>query len=356
MNKMCMNRIFRQMGVALLIAFGGATASMGQGFMEVVRENEAHSFGEAIPVGNYSGIAHVGGDLYALVSDKGERGEVVFVRMAFDAASGDIVSVSHAFTLPTGEGNHDNEDIVYRADSRSFFIAQEEDNVVREFVADTIAANGSLSATGYVLPLPIAQERVYANRGLESLAYDNVTKTFYSVTECPLRGDGELATSDNGALQRLRIMESGADGNVRQYAYRMDNAETSATDKQFVSGVSALASLGGGRLLVLEREAHVPEEYLGAFSVMRLYAVDVSGADDVSSLDALASDAPYVGKHLLYEWRTSLGLLDLGFANYEGMCLGPQLEDGSQVIVLVSDSQNRYMGVLSDWFKTIVVR
>ena len=36
---MCMNMIFRQMGVALLIAFGVATSSMGQGFMEVVREN-----------------------------------------------------------------------------------------------------------------------------------------------------------------------------------------------------------------------------------------------------------------------------------------------------------------------------
>ena len=44
------------------------------------------------------------------------------------------------------------------------------------------------------------------------------------------------------------------------------------------------------------------------------------------------------------------------WANYEGMCLGPQLENGDQVIVLVSDSQDGYAGVLKDWFKTIVIR
>jgi hypothetical protein len=37
------------------------------------------------------------------------------------------------------------------------------------------------------------------------------------------------------------------------------------------------------------------------------------------------------------------------------MCLGPQLADGSQVLILLSDSQGQYAGVLKDWFKTIVL-
>ena len=45
----------------------------------LVRENPAHAFGETIPAGNYSGIVNVEGNTYALVSDKGTRGEVVFV-------------------------------------------------------------------------------------------------------------------------------------------------------------------------------------------------------------------------------------------------------------------------------------
>ena len=54
-------------------------------------------------------------------------------------------------------------------------------------------------------------------------------------------------------------------------------------------------------------------------------------------------------------WRTVLGASESGIANYEGMCLGPKLPDGRQVIILCADSQDRYMGVLHDWFRTIVL-
>lgn len=54
--------------------------------------------------------------------------------------------------------------------------------------------------------------------------------------------------------------------------------------------------------------------------------------------------------------ETGLPLSKRSFANYEGMCLGPMLEDGSQVVILLSDSQDQYAGVLKDWFKTIVIR
>ena len=63
-----------------------------------------------------------------------------------------------------------------------------------------------------------------------------------------------------------------------------------------------------------------------------------------------------VSKRLIHEWKTDISLFHQDFANYEGMCLGPKLKDGSQVFLLVADSQHRYMGVLSDWFKTLVVR
>ena len=43
------------------------------------------------------------------------------------------------------------------------------------------------------------------------------------------------------------------------------------------------------------------------------------------------------------------------FANFEGLCAGPKLSDGRQVLLLVADSQNQYRGVFRDWFKTIVI-
>ena len=61
-------------------------------------------------------------------------------------------------------------------------------------------------------------------------------------------------------------------------------------------------------------------------------------------------------KTLVATWKTSLELLRQNLANYEGMCLGPRLADGSQVIVLCADSQDQYGGVLRDWFRTIIIR
>ncbi len=61
-------------------------------------------------------------------------------------------------------------------------------------------------------------------------------------------------------------------------------------------------------------------------------------------------------KELVAEFRTKLNLLRQNLANYEGMCLGPKLADGSRLLIMVSDSQNRYKGILRDWFRTVVVR
>ena len=60
-------------------------------------------------------------------------------------------------------------------------------------------------------------------------------------------------------------------------------------------------------------------------------------------------------KTLLTEWTTAIGLLEFSIANYEGMCLGPKLPDGGQVLLLLSDSQNQYAGILADWFRSVVI-
>ena len=322
----------------------------------LVRENAAHDFGTAIPAGNYSGIVNVDGDLYAIVSDKGKNGEVFFVRMDIDRETGDIRSANHVFSLPTGEKNRDYEDIVFRAESKSIIIACEEDNDASEFTIDELTSNGRISSTGRHLDFGNLKGRTHANRGMESLAYDAEGDVFWTTTECPLEGDGDMATAENGVEQRLRLISTDFNGNIRQYAYKMDVSEKNSDIKTFVKGVSAITALGKDRLLVLEREVHIPSEYFGAFSVMKIYAVDLRNETQVSAGVSLNDDSPFVQKRLVCQWRTGLSLLDYTLANYEGMCLGPRLDDGSQVIVLVSDSQNQYGGVLSDWFKTIVVR
>ena len=118
-------------------------------------------------------------------------------------------------------------------------------------------------------------------------------------------------------------------------------------------GVSAVTAINATQLLVLEREFYVPETRIGAFVKCKLFLVTPDTRSVISS--SLTQTEP-LHKTLVCQWSTKLGLLNFSLANYEGMCLGPTLNDGSQVIVLIADSQNQYSGVLQDWLKTIVLR
>ena len=106
-------------------------------------------------------------------------------------------------------------------------------------------------------------------------------------------------------------------------------------------------------MLVLERECYVPKKKIGAWVRNKIYCITLSKAYGFSS--QLYGSTQAVKKTLVYEWETKMNLTTRSFANYEGMCVGPTLTDGSHVIILCADSQNQAHGVLRDWFKTIVV-
>lgn len=93
-------------------------------------------------------------------------------------------------------------------------------------------------------------------------------------------------------------------------------------------GVADLCVLPDGTLLALERE--FSRNVLPCFRC-RVYQVDFAGATDVSTCATLA-DAKIVPVTRRRLWST-----DSTLANFEGMCLGRRLVDGSRVLLLVSD-------------------
>ena len=155
----------------------------------------------------------------------------------------------------------------------------------------------------------------------------------------------------------LRLQSFGDDLKPRsQYAYRMDAPEASKNASVYAMGVSELAATGDGRLLVLEREFYVPKTKIGAFVCCKIYEITPEETFTIPTGKALTDSTKALPKRLVHSFKTKLGLFNRSLANYEGMCLGPTLADGSKVIILVSDSQNQYAGVLKDWFKTIIIK
>ena len=357
---------------------------------KVVRENPQKAFPKTVAAGNYSGIAHLHDDIYAVVSDKSDSALYFNFRIQVNPKTGELEQVENlGFTERTDgtlndgkpwlglEKGFDHEAIVKVSDS-TLVIASEGYCRLKEYPFLPISAD--TAKVGY--PQNLWESRwpssdFYPNYNFESLAFDSVRQYLWTIPESTLRKDGQPATPQNGLANRLRLMrldwgKMKEDSNREEYseqvsskkdsrymttyAYQMDQPSTHKKADIYVMGVSELCVLPDGQLLVLEREAFIPKIKIGAFCKCKLYLINPLNSEEFSMKEKFSSDTPFLKKRLLTEWKTGLSLSKRSFANYEGMCLGPKLEDGSQVVILLSDSQDQYAGVLKDWFKTIVIR
>lgn len=314
---------------------------------EVVMHEQV-TFPDAIPAGGYSGITWLGDDRYAVVSDISEHDGFFVFSIQLDSL-GRIVSVANRGFRGNSDRGHDNEGVAWCQPRNTVFVSGETDNQVREL---TLEGN----PTGKSLPMPqVVTQGASRKYGLEALTYNVQTHRFWTVSESTLKGDGEQATPENGAKNKLRLLAFDDSLTLKgQYFYEMDAPEAELASSQYAMGVSALVALDNGQLLVLEREFCVAPSKIGSTVQCRIYRVTPTAGDIMPATASIQGKKP-LEKQLVVEWDSAIGLLSFSLANYEGMCLGPKLQDGRQVLVLISDSQNQYAGVLSDWFRTIVI-
>ena len=373
--------------LTIFLAFGLLAGAQD---WKVVRENSQKAFPKTMAAGNYSGIAHLHDDIYAVVSDKSDSALYFNFRIQVNPKTGELEQVENlGFTERTDgtlndgkpwqglEKGFDHEAIVKVSDS-TLVIASEGYCRLKEFLI--LPTSADAAKVGY--PQNLWESRwpsseFYPNYNFESLSFDSVHQYLWTIPESTLRKDGQPATPQNGLTNRLRLMRLNwgkikEDSNKEEYseqvsskkdsrymmtyAYQMDQPSTHKKADIYVMGVSELCVLPDGQLLVLEREAFIPKIKIGAFCKCKLYLINPLNSEEFSMKEKFSSDTPFLKKRLLTEWKTGLSLSKRSFANYEGMCLGPKLEDGSQVVILLSDSQDQYAGVLKDWFKTIVIR
>ena len=336
-----MNRAF----FTILLTFF-ALAATAQTDVKVMRQQSLKRYG--IPAGNYSGITHIGGNRYAVCDDKGPDGFHLW-DIDIDLRTGKILDVRNVKFCKSGAPNRDAEDIAYVPDLQTIFMVSEADSRIYAYTLDGT-------------PLPLMSDPLLPGKnhstGLEGLTYDPQRHILWAIQEndgthhshlfslnLPLSTlNSELSILNSSFsiphdpplsfLPSLKGFSPPITGEPKgvQRPWRVGGRST--------HGHSALCAMADGRLLVLEREAYVPRKKIGAWCRCKLFSIYPEKPSE---------------KRLLTEWRTRLNLTARSWANYEGMCLGPQLEDGRQVIVLLSDSQNRYGGVLQDRIRTILL-
>lgn len=260
-----------------------------------------------------SGLSWAGGDRYAAVSD--DDGRLYWLRVAVDPATARITAAAVEGSLPLAQSS-DLEGVALAPGGGAVAVSDEVGPAVREYRLP----DGALQRTA-ALPPVFATLRY--NLGFEALTRD-ASGNLWTANEEALKVDGPTSTAEQGTLVRLLRL----DGDLRptgQWAYRTDPVAGTKLLSEHGTGLSAMAALPDGRLLVLERS-------FGSEGLrIRLYAVDVAGATDVSALPALAGATVVpAAKHLLWQ-RASLR------DNFEGMAIGPPLADGSRALLLVSD-------------------
>lgn len=313
-----------------------------------------------IPAGNYSGIAHIEGDRFALVSDKQEADGWTEVSISF-RPSGDIDRMrfiaNHYDTGKHGKAR-DSEGIAY-VPGRGFFVSAENDQQILELSMDGSPTGRSLS-----VPTCYRRSNIFANCGFEALTYNADQGIFWTTTEQGLKSDvTALSTLASRKPTLLRIQSFGPDLQpLEQFAYSTEAPATTLKPKHYAFGVPELLALNDSTLIVMERELNIPDGYNLAQCNIRLFSVNLrSGqaiADTTLPLNKMKREDFLPKKHL-FSFSTVIHIIGRkDFANYEGMCLGPKLSDGRQTLLLVADSQSRAgnsLFRLKDYIKVLVI-
>ena len=299
------------------------------------------SFEKVIPPGNYSGITWIGGDRYAVVSDKSATDGFFIFRIDIDTVRGRIRRVEDLGFRSSGLPNRDAEGIAWIPDRQTVMVVGEADSRIVEYNLDG-------QPTGWSFQLPTAS----TSQGYESLAYDAGTHMLWTMTEasCPST-DGislrKTIEAPPGTVWGAAIHLDDSLCTPIPYLYTPDPPRKKPVrGEPYVHGVSELLALANGSLLVLEREVWAARNGLRAAVWCKLYRAFPARQ---------SADVP-TQKQLVASWKTSLPSIPPRLANYEGMTLGPRLADGSQTVILIADSQNRYRHLLRDWFKVVVLR
>lgn len=331
--------------VAVVWLFVGLSASARQA--DVLRPVRLSHWG--IAPHNFSGIAPLGANRYAVVSDKDTAAGFHVWHIEQDSLTGAVVRVvdegfrSHS-PLPAGRPAPDCEGVAFEPEAQRIWVADESTQQIRAYRPDGLPTGDSL-----FVPDDVRLQAVRPNRGFEALTYSAFHGLLWTAPEEPpgaspssVAESVQVCDTTGVFVDLLGFSPEGALS--RRVPYRIDRRAQAGRRRTHLNGVPALCALPDGSLIVMERELIVPRRYLGSRCEVRLYRVS---AEELSAaFRAPSGSAEPVGKQLLTRWNTRLCLFRFDLANYEGLCLGRRLADGRQTLLCVSDAQ----GGAGRWF------
>ena len=317
-----------------------------------------------ITPGNYSGISHVRDNVYAIVDDKDKVDGFKLLTLDIDRENGKVLNAS----LSEPEGmkerrakgeatNRDCEGVAYFPEKNTVFVSGEEEQRILEYTID-----GRLTGRELAIPSIMQRKKIVSNLGFEALTYNDKQKRFWTTTEATLPADGKLSLPHNPLIHNhLRFVSFDTTLKpVESFVYQMDLLKATNETATSLYGVPSLLALDDDRIIVMEREGCFPKQQYGSWVRIKLYIVNPRDSKPVSldmPMERVGEDS-YMKKEKICEFVTRLRLGKMNLSNYEGMCLGPRLNDGRQTLILIADSQNgmgNWMYHIKDHIRIVIL-
>jgi hypothetical protein len=304
---------------------------------------------EGTEVGGLSSIAYdAERDLYYVIADDASVIDPArYYTFELDVADGnldpgdvvvdDVTTLLDAAGLPFAAASFDPEGLALTKDDELVITSE---GIATRLIPPWVRLFGLDGRQRADLPVPLAfipdaipQTRgVRQNLGFESGA--TVGPYFYTGSEGALVQDGPaagLGVESPARLLRYNLKTGRPD---RQYVYVTEAiAEPPVPPTNFaVNGLVELLALDKHSFLSMERSFSVGAP--GTGNTIKLFTVEISGAQNVNGRERLTGTEQPVTKELLLD----LDALGIPLDNVEGMAFGPDLADGRRTLVLVSDN------------------
>ena len=306
-------RTIQTFGCSIVLVFAGCSTvsvehpdvggpRIAEDFCEFARESGPEGM---------SGVARIDDNRYFCVDDRGGMLHEIEIVLNEEDTDG-VCTAKREVRL---EGRVDLEGCAYDPLDGRVWVSDEHDTSVRQFDPET-----GKETSRVALP-EVYRKNVRPNRSLEGLTISPDGYRMFVANEDTLKCDGSVADNEHGGVVRIQELVRAGKGMpwmpTRQFRYRTERIDGTGFEGKSISGVAGLCAPGDGTLLVLEREMSQKNPLFPSFHA-RLYEID------------LDTDALEPAKRLVWDENTM-------FANYEGICLGPDLKDGTKTLVLVSD-------------------
>ena len=301
-------------------------------------------------VGGLSGLTwnEATGDFYAISDDPGSRGPARFYRLNFDFAGGrlehDGVAVRGVSILkdqsgrPYPDATVDPEGIVLMP-GVGVFVSSEgqiklgrppsihlfdtEGNHLRDFdIPDRYFTAGH------------SEWGVRHNRAFESLTLTPDGELLITATENALMQDGPAAALNESSPARILILDRVTGEVAAEHVYWTDPVTVASPVEggSEKAGLVDLLAFDRHRLIAVERSYSE-----GWGNSIRLYLVDLEGAEDLSSVDRGGTGRIEAAKPATKTLLLDFSDLGVELENIEGLTFGPLLQDGRRSLILVAD-------------------